>query len=128
HHQVRITDFTADSPQIQLIQGENGVWNYASLGRGGSAGGSQQGSTGLSIGELKISDGSVSVSSLPETGKPLVYSNVNLTARHLSMTTPVPFDLTASLPGNGTLKLTGTAGPVAAGDAVRTPVKATLVL
>src|SRR6185437_7574997 len=43
-------------------------------------------------------------------------------------TTPVPFDLTASLPGNGTLKLTGTAGPVAAGDAVRTPVKATLVL
>ena len=131
HHQVRITDLTANSPQIHLIQGQNGVWNYASLGSGsasGGSGGGQGGNGGLSIGKLKISDGSVSVASLPETGKPLVYTDVNLTARHLSLTTPTPFSLTASLPGDGTLKLTGTAGPVPPGNAIRTPVKAELVV
>ncbi|MGB7189370.1 MAG: AsmA family protein [Acidobacteriaceae bacterium] len=130
HHQVRITKFTASSPQIHLIQGQNGAWNYASLGRGGSAGSSSQQSraSDLNIGELKISNCSVSVASWPSTGKPFVYNKVDLTVRHLSLAKPMPFELSADLPGEGTLKLTGTAGPVPAGNAIGTPVQASLVV
>lgn len=129
HHQARITDFTADSPEIHLIQRRDGVWNYSSLGRGSSAsGGGQTGGSNLSVGKLKISDGTVWVSSLPETSKPLVYSDVNLTARNLSLVTPIPFDLSAKLPGDGALKLNGTVGPVAPGNAILTPVTAALVV
>ena len=37
HHDLRITDLTIDSPTIQLIQNEKGVWNFSSLG-GASSG------------------------------------------------------------------------------------------
>ena len=128
HRQVQITKFTADSPEIHLIPGQNGSWNYSSLGRGGSAGASQQqsSSTDVAIGELKIKDGSVYVSSLPSTGKPFVYNKLDLTVKHLSYATPMPFDLTADLPGGGSLKLNGTAGPISQQDAMKTPVQASL--
>lgn len=128
HRQVRITNFMADSPEIHLIPGQNGTWNYSSLSRGASAGASQQQSSAsdLEIGELKIKDGSVYVSSLPSTGKPFVYNNLDLTVKHLSFATPMPFELTADLPGGGSLKLSGTAGPISQQDAMKTPVQASL--
>ncbi len=130
HRQMRVTRFTADSPEIHLIPGPNGTWNYSSLARGGSATANQQQGSApdVTIGELKISNGSVFVSSLPSTGKPFVYNNVDLTVRHLSYTTPMPFELTADLPGNGSLKLNGTAGPVSQQDAMKTPVRASLIV
>jgi AsmA protein len=133
HRQVRVTKFTADSPEIHLIPGQNGSWNYSSLGRGGNAAASQSGqqqssATDVTIGELKIKDGSVYVSSLPSTGKPLVYNNVDLTVKQLSFATPMPFELTADLPGGGSLKLSGTAGPISQQDAMKTPLQASLAV
>lgn len=126
---LHVTNFTADSPQIHLISKPDGTWNYASLGRGASGSGSGQSSASdMSIGELKIKDGSVDVRSEPATGAPFVYNHVDVTVKHLSFTTPMPFDLTADLPGDGTVQLSGTAGPVAQPDAMNTPLHATLVV
>src|SRR6185437_9482607 len=58
----------------------------------------------------------------------IVYSDANLDVKNLSYTTPMPFELTASLPGSGTLKLSGTAGPIAQPNAVNTPVQASLTV
>jgi AsmA protein len=125
---LHVTKFTADSPQVHLISKPDGSWNYASLGRGTSpSSGSQQSSTsGVSIGELKIKDGSIDVTSVPATGAPFVYNHVNLTVKHLSFTTPMPFDLTADLPAGGTVQLSGTAGPIGQPNAMNTPLRATL--
>lgn len=133
HRQVRVSKFTADSPEIHLIPGRNGTWNYSSLGHGGSAAASQPGqqqssASDVTIGELKIKNGSVYVSSLPSTGKPFVYNNVDLTVKHLSYATPMPFELTADMPGGGSLKLSGTAGPVSQQDAMKTPLQASLAV
>lgn len=129
HHQVQISRFLADSPQIHLIEAQNGTWNYASLGRTSTTSTSQQSSApNVTIGELKITNGSVAVSSQPPTGKPFVYDNVNLTVHNLSFATPMPFHLTASLPGKGSLTLDGTAGPVSRGNAMQTPLRASLVV
>src|ERR1700753_2556514 len=38
----------------------------------------------------------------------------------------MPFELTADLPGNGSLKVSGTAGPVAQQNAVNTPLRASI--
>lgn len=130
HHQMQVSSFTANSPQVQLIEAQNGTWNYASLGNTGKASTSQQqsGATNLTIGELKILNGSVTVSSLPSTGKPFVYDNVNLTVRDLSYATPMPFHLTADLPGKGSITLDGSAGPVSRSNAAETPLRASLIV
>jgi AsmA protein len=128
HHQVRIGKLRADSPQIQLIQKSDGQWNFSSLGQkgGNSASGQKGGAPDVSIGQLQISNGKIAMSSPPVTSKPFVYTNVDLTVHHVSYTTPMEFEMTANLPGDGSLKLNGTAGPVAQPNAVNTPLRATL--
>lgn len=129
HHQVQVSSFTANSPQVHLIEAQNGTWNYASLGNTGKASTTQQGgASNVTIGVLKILNGSVTVSSLPSAGKPFVYDNVNLTVRNLSYATPMPFHLTADLPGSGSITLDGSAGPVSRSNAVATPLRASLIV
>ncbi|HWU40087.1 MAG TPA: hypothetical protein VN203_20750, partial [Candidatus Acidoferrum sp.] len=60
--------------------------------------------------------------------KPHTYNQVNLEARDLSSNTSFPFTLSASMPGGGSLKLEGKAGPVDIEDASLTPFMATLNL
>lgn len=127
HRQINIRKFVANAPEIHLISGQNGGWNYASLGRGGPSSGSSSSSVqNLTVGVLQIEDGKVVVSSIPATGQPFVYDNVKVKVENLSFTQAMPFEVAANLPGNGTLTLQGTAGPVAKPDASLTPVKASL--
>lgn len=128
HHDVRITKLTIESPTIQLIQNEKGVWNFSSIG--GASSGSKSGQPtaipNFSVGELAIKDGSATVSSIPATEKPFVYSKVNLQLKQFSFANSFPFDLSANLPGDGSLKLNGTAGPLSRTNAADTPFRATL--
>lgn len=128
HHEVHITSLTIDSPSIQLIQNQAGKWNYSTIG-GNTKRTSQQESTGipdLTVARLQIKDGSASLSSVPPTARPVVYSNVNLTVKNFAFSSNFPFDLSASLPANGSLKLNGTAGPIAQKDAADTPFRASI--
>lgn len=132
--QLQISSFTADSPQIQLIQKADGTWNYASLGDGGNASknsspptsSTSSSASNVSVDELNIKNGSVEVSSLPATRKPFVYDHVNVQVKDLSFTTPMPFELTADLPASGTVKLDGTAGPIGRPNAMNTPLHASV--
>ncbi len=131
HHQVKIRTFTVDAPEIHLISNQNSVWNYASFahGQSGASGNQQPASpSDLTLGDLKIKNGSVIVSSVPATTKPFAYTNVNLRVQHLSFTQAMPFDLSADLPGNGTVELSGTAGPIPQQDATSTPLRASLTV
>ena len=129
HHQAHITSLVVDSPSIHLIQARNGKWNFSSLG---GASKSTTHGTGqipnLTVSQLTISNGSATVSSLPAVGKPFVYSGVNLSVRNFSFSSSFPFQLSAKLPGSGTLALNGNAGPLSQTDASDTPFHATLKL
>ncbi len=129
HHDVRITGLNIDSPSIQLIQNASGKWNFSSIG-GASAQPTQQSSStpDLTVDELKISHGSATMSSIPFTGKPFEYTELNLTVKKFSFLTSFPFDLSAKLPGEGTLKLTGDAGPISQRNTMQTPFQTTLQL
>lgn len=129
HRQLRVTRFTVDSPSIQLIQAANGRWNFSSLaGASHTPAQKPMALPDLTVGELQIKNGTATISSLPVTGKPFVYSNLNLTVKQFSFVRPVPFQLTASLPGGGTLSLTGQGGPLSQKDVADTPFSATLNL
>jgi len=130
HRQVRITHFTVDSPAIQLMHAQNGKWNFSSIGGAAPSQPSRQPGAipNFTVAELTIRNGSATVSSLPATGKPFVYSKVDLTVRQFSFAKSFPFELSASLPGQGTLQLSGAAGPLAKKDAADTPFRATLQL
>lgn len=131
HREVRITKLNIDTPSIQLIQHESGKWNFSSLGGSSTLPtGTERPSSipNLSVDELKISNGSATVSSTPVTAKPFEYSDVNLTVKQFSFDKSAPFELSAGLPAGGTLKLTGNAGPISQKDTTQTPFHASLML
>lgn len=129
HRQLRVRNLTIESPSIQLIHAQTGAWNFSSIGANAhSAPQKQTAIPNLTVGELKISDGKATVSSLPATGKPLAYTKVNLDIHRFAFTKSFPFELTASLPGSGSIEIKGNAGPVAQKDASDTPFRATLQL
>ena len=128
HHQVEITKLTVTSPSINLIHVGNGKWNFSTIG-GATASQSPQQQTAipdLTVGALKIDDGSATVSTNPPTRKPLVYTDINLTVQQFSFSKSFPFKLAAKLPGDGSVELSGTAGPFNPKNAADTPFQASL--
>lgn len=130
HRKLSITHLTIDSPAIQLIQSQDGKWNFSSIGGAAPTPASTQPAAipDLTIGALTISNGSATVSSLPATGKPFVYSKVDLSVHEFSFKKSFPFRLSAELPGQGTLQLDGGAGPLSKKNAADTPFRANLVI
>ena len=127
--QVHITNFTINSPAVQLIQNQAGKWNFSSIGGAAARPSSPKQPTAipdLTVNQLKINNGSVTVSSVPATSKPFVYSDVTIGVKQFSFAKSFPFDLSAKLPADGTLKLNGTAGPLSEKDAADTPFQANL--
>jgi AsmA protein len=132
HHQIDVKKFVAESPEIHLISNAQGVWNYSSLGRNGAANSSSSSGAGstpqLTVGDAEITGGKVVVSSIPAKGNPFEYDGVNIAASNVAFGQSMPFQLNANLPGNGTVALKGTAGPVNQQDASATPVTAQLTV
>lgn len=130
HHAVKITKFVAKSPEIRLVSDQNGQWNYASLANGTGTGTNQGSGSApqVTVGEVEIENGRVEVSSVPAVGQPFMYSDVNITIRNLSETQAMPFTVSANLPGDGSVNLDGTAGPIAKPDTEYTPLHATLAV
>jgi AsmA protein len=129
---LHVTGVTIDSPQVSLIRGANGQWNYSSLGAAaGKAPASSQtansssGEPDVSVGKFELKSGSVTVSSTG-SAKRSVYDNVNVSASNVALASKFPVTVTAALPAGGQFKLDGTVGPVDQSDAVLTPLNAKL--
>jgi AsmA protein len=130
---LEVRSLTVKDPEVNLIHGANGTWNYSSLGGNASTAKSPAASPGggpaagaLSVGKLSIENGKIIVSAAGSSAKPSIYQNVDLEASDLSYTSQFPFKLTATGPGNLALKLEGKAGPMNPTDASLTPLSATL--
>ena len=136
-HEVNLRSFQIQSPRINVIRATNGSWNFSSIGRqaptsalagspdAGSASGAEKLNSAalsdLSVGSIAIVDGLVTVTMLPAHGEPSVCDHMNLTAHDFSFTSHVPFELNASLPAGGTIKVTGHLGPLNRDDAAASP-------
>jgi AsmA protein len=140
---LNVTEMTLNEPEISLVRSENGEkWNYSSLG-GNNKSASQpaasappgsaqpeQATSGsssnasLSVAKLNVNNGRLTLSRAGSSAKPRVYDKVDIALTDFSFTSSFPFKVTARLPGDGSLKIDGKAGPIDANDAARTPLDA----
>ena len=123
---VKIQSLTLQSPEVHLLQDQSGKWNFASLGGQKDTKSSHPGtetSSGdeVSVNKLDIEGGKITIG---KVGEPLrTYSDVGLKATDLSYTNAFPFEVTAKTPGNGSLNIKGTAGPINQQDSSATPCR-----
>jgi AsmA protein len=154
---LNVTDMTLNDPEISLVRSDNGEkWNYSSLGGNNKSAaqpasapapaskpaapapssnetaqpansGSSSAAT-LSVAKLNVNNGRLTLSRVGGKEKPRVYDKVNISLSDFSFTSSFPFSMTARLPGDGTLKIDGKAGPIDANDAAKTPLEAKVVV
>jgi AsmA protein len=131
-HQLKVTSLTVDKPEITLLKNAAGKWNYSTLGGAtpkAAPESSGKAAPDVSIDKLKIVDGTVRVGhSGRNAGNQSVYQKVNLTARNISPNSAIPFNLSAEMPGGGSMELDGQAGPLNANDTARSPLDAKITL
>lgn len=146
---LHVTDITLNQPQITLLRGSNGNWNFSSVGGQPQAAPNgtkpaaspaqpkttnpqtqttAESGQALSVDKLNVNDGRLIVGDANSTQKPTVYDKVNLEVTNFSPTSQFPFTLTAALPGGGNLSLKGKCGPLNAGNADATPFDASLTV
>jgi AsmA protein len=130
--QLHVTELSLTEPQVTLLRASSGRWNYSTLGgtsaskpAAPSSSGANSFQQNLSVGKLAIKDGRVSIAETKAPAKAHVYDKVNIEVKNFSFASQFPFTLSAGLPGGGTLKLDGTAGPIP-NDAAQTPLQAKL--
>ena len=128
--QLNVTGIVLDEPQITLLKGPNGTWNFSSLGGASKSNAAEPGKSGapqnLSIAKLEIKDGKLAVGKANSTAKPQVYDKLNAEVKEFSFTSQFPFELTVDLPGGGSASLTGKAGPINPQDSAKTPFDASI--
>ncbi len=133
--QIRVTGVTIDQPQLQLLHTPSGKWNFSSLGGAAKTSPAPAppaarpapaaASPNISVQKLSIKDGKL-IAGETNDSKRHQYDHAELTASNLSYGSQFPFEFSAAAPGNGTIKLTGKAGPLNPSDAAATPLQATL--
>jgi AsmA protein len=131
-HELNLRRFQIESPQINLIRATNGTWNFSSMGRvamskaraaGDAASGTSKVAApelpDLSVERILIEDAHLVVASLPAQGAPTVYEHVDVTARDFSLSSKFTLQLNASLPTDGSIKVSGQVGPINREDAAK---------
>lgn len=125
---LRVTGITIDAPEVTLLRNPAGQWNFASLAGTKSAPGAPPAAIpDFSIRKLELVNGRLLIGR-PGSQARSTYDHVTITASDVSLTSEFPLSLAADLPGGGTLKLDGRAGPLDRTDATMTPVSARLVI
>jgi AsmA protein len=130
---LSVTRIVIDHPEIVLLRDRNGLWNFSSLGNSSTQSakaGDQKSSTptNINIGKLELNDGTISFGSIPAKRPPIVYDKVDVTVKDFSFVRAFPVVASARLPGGGSLKIDGTAGPIDSNDTTLTPIRADVKL
>jgi len=130
--QLRVTQFTLDQPQIELLQSAAGDWNFSSLGGKPAAPAPRAGAPSagfdLSVKLVKISNGRLTFAQQNSNAKARALDNVNVELKNFAAGVVFPFALSAKLADTGDLQLNGMAGPINSANAAQTPVKVNVKL
>ena len=131
--QLNITNLRIEHPEIILLRDRDGVWNFSSLGNQSAQPSKPAEKTSgtpanVSVAKLDLTDGTITLGSTTGKRKPVVYDKVDVAVRDFSFTSAFPVVVSAGLPGGGSLKIDGTAGPINATDTSLTPVQAKVTL
>ena len=84
--------------------------------------------TTMTVDDLSLSNGSVTVTTPGSEGPPAVYGALNASLTNFSSKTSSPFTASAQLPGGGSLQANGSLGPLDAENNAATPLNAQVTL
>src|SRR5688572_23679849 len=93
---IQIDSLDLQRPKLELIKNKNGVWNFSSLGKGGtpqSGGGSDDSTRQFNLSRLAISDGQVGVTDLEKPGTRAVYDHIDVSLLDYAEGKPFSFDV-----------------------------------
>jgi AsmA protein len=155
---VEIQSLTLEHPQVELVRNEQGVWNFASLGKPqqtesstttgskqvpatpSKPNGSQQPSTEsqpsenngqkFELAQLDINDGTLAITDRQKHQTRAVYDHIDVTLKDFAEDKPFSLALAAHLPGSGkqVAKLEGKGGPINNTNMLDTPFDGSLNL
>jgi AsmA protein len=130
NHQLIVQSFEVDAPQIHLILAEDGTWNFSTLSHGAGSRNTTQPATvlDLPVGLITIKDGNAKIETLPLQRNPQVYDHLDVKLENFSLAKAFPFTVSASLPGDGKVGVSGTVGPINPQDATSTTFDAQLTI
>jgi AsmA protein len=128
--QLIVRSFEVDAPQIHLIHAEDGTWNFSTLSHGAGSQNTAQPATlpDLPVGLITIQDGNAEIETLPLHRNPQVYDHLEVRLEHFSLAEAFPFTVSATLPGEGKVGVSGTVGPINPQDAAATTFDAQLTI
>ena len=130
-HQILITGLEIESPQIHLVHAANGSWNFSTLGRNAASQTQalkQSGIPDFIVDSFQIKNGHAKIDSVAGVGASLLADQIDLAIQNFAFAKQFPFTLSATLPGEATIKVTGSAGPINPQDASKTNFDAQLSL
>ena len=130
NRQLIVENFEVDAPEIHLIHAKDGTWNFSTLSHGAKSQSTTQLGTlpYLSVGLITIKDGNAQIETLPSQTNARVYDHLNVKLEHFSLDEAFPFTVSASLPADGKVQVSGTAGPINPQDAASTTFDARLTI
>ena len=126
-------DFVVNSielvrPQVELVRNAQGVWNFSTLGNQNKSAPSKQ--QNFSLGELKLTDGTVGVTDEQKHQPRAVYDHIDVSLKNFAPDKPFDLNLTAHLPGQGkqVATLEGHGGPIDQANPANTPFDGKMTL
>jgi AsmA protein len=130
HKQLIVRSFEVDAPQIHLIRAEDGTWNFSTLSHVAAPQNTTKPAAlpDLPVGLITIQDGNATIETLPSQKNPQVYDHLNVKLENFSLAKAFPFAVSASLPGDGKVAVSGTVGPINPQDAASTAFDAQVTI
>ncbi|HXB75208.1 MAG TPA: AsmA family protein [Candidatus Acidoferrales bacterium] len=131
---LNVTGLEIDQPQIVLMQGANGEWNFSNLGGNRAASQKKVAAPSepagkpldLSVKLVKITNGRFTLGRTGAHAQPLVLEQVNAELRDFSNSSEFPFSFSTKVLGGGEINLEGKAGPINQDDVAMTAASASL--
>src|ERR1700737_701093 len=122
---IDIDSLSLQSPSIEIVKNQQGVWNFSSLGSSSSTSSHE-----FSLGRLSVQDGQLAMTDLKSGSPRAIYDHIDVTIRDFAPGKPFSFDAAAHLPGSGAqqIRLQGQARPLVPNNLAAAPFNATLNL
>ena len=135
HKDVQVESLQMVRPQVELIRGADGTWNFSSIGTHKEQQTKQEQASGqnppLQLDRFQIQDGAVGITDQQNNKPRMEYSHIDLALSNYAPGKPFNITMSVHLPGGGgkqVAKFDGHGGPIDDATMISTPFEGTLQL
>ncbi|HVJ04773.1 MAG TPA: AsmA family protein [Candidatus Saccharimonadales bacterium] len=130
HKDIQVASLRMVRPQVELVRGTDGAWNFSSLGTHTEQQPKEEQSKPLQLDHFQIDDGAVAITDLQKNQPRTEYNHIDVLLKDYAPGKPFEIVASAHLPGAGkqVVKLDGHGGPIEDATLVSTPFEGSLQL